>query len=156
MEIEEKILFYSDMVYRLAYSMTRKKSDADDIYQDVFIKLFQNEKVFESLEHEKAWIIRVTINCCKMLYRKNMFRKEVELDENIGYLNEQDDFVYLCVKKLPQKYQTVIYMFYYEGYKVNEIAKMLKTSEGTVKSQLSRARDMLKKNMIGDDIGEMG
>ena len=148
--IEEKINKYSDMVYRIAYSMTSKKADTEDIYQEVFMKLYNNQKEFDSEEHEKAWIIRVTINECKMLHRKSMFRKEVELDENIGYQDNQDDYVFQCVKKLPEKYRAVIYMHYYEGYKVEEIAKILKSTPGTVKSQLSRSRAMLKDIMGGD------
>ena len=85
-----------------------------------------------------------------MIHRKSIFRKEVELDENIGYQNEQDDYVFSCVKKLPEKYRIVIYMHYYEGYKVEEIAKILKSTTGTVKSQLSRSRAMLKEIMGGD------
>lgn len=103
--IEEKIRMYSDMVYRIAYSMTNRKADAEDIYQEVFMKLYNNKKQFESNEHEKAWIIRVTFNECKMIHRKNLFRKEVELDENIGYKDEKDDYVFSCVKKLPEKYR---------------------------------------------------
>ncbi len=148
--IEEKIELYSDMVYRIAYSMTSKKADAEDVYQEVFMKLYNNQKEFESQEHEKAWIIRVTVNECKMIHRKSLFRKEVELDENIGYQNEKDDYVFSCVKKLPEKYRIVIYMHYYEGYKVEEIAKILKSTTGTVKSQLSRSRAMLKDIMGGD------
>ena len=140
------------MVYKIAYSMTKTRSDAEDIYQEVFIKLFENKKEFENDEHEKAWLIRVTVNCCKMLYRKAMFRKETALDENIdiGYLPNEEDEVYSYVKQLPRKYSIVIYLFYYEEYKINEIAKILKTTEGTIKSQLSRARNLLKDKMKGD------
>ena len=141
------------MVYRIAYSMTNRKVDAEDIYQEVFMKLYNNKKQFESNEHEKAWIIRVTVNECKMIHRKNLFRKEVELDENIGYKDEKDDYVFSCVKKLPEKYRIVIYMHYYEGYKVEEIAKILKSTTGTIKSQLSRSRTMLKE-LIGGDFDE--
>ncbi len=151
MSIEEKVIKYSDMVYKIAYTMTSRKSDADDIYQEVFIKLFEKNIDFDSEEHEKAWIIRVTINCCKMLKRKSFFKREVRLDDNIDYPFKEDRFEVLeYVKKLPIKYNTVIYLFYYEGYQINEIARILETSEGTVKSQLSRARKMLKESMKGD------
>ncbi len=151
--IEEKIRLYSDMVYRIAYSMTNRKVDAEDVYQEVFMKFYNNKKEFESAEHEKAWLIRVTVNECKMIHRKSLFRKEVELDENVGYQNKEDDHVFSCVKKLPEKYRIVVYMHYYEGYKVEEIAKILKSTTGTIKSQLSRARNMLK-DLIGGDIDE--
>lgn len=151
--IEEKIRLYSDMVYRIAYSMTNRKVDAEDVYQEVFMKFYNNQKEFESSEHEKAWLIRVTVNECKMIHRKTLFRKEVELDENVGYQNKDDDYVFSCVKKLPEKYRIVVYMHYYEGYKVEEIAKILNSTTGTVKSQLSRSRNMLK-DLIGGDFDE--
>ena len=152
MNIEKKILDHSDMVYRIAYSMTKKKTDAEDIYQNVFIKFFQNIDKFDDLEHEKRWLIRVTVNECNMLFRKSFFKKEVELDENICIpCNDSYDIsVYSYVKQLPSKYRIVIYLHYYEGYKVEEIASILKSSVGTIKSQLSRARSMLKDIMKED------
>lgn len=149
MNIEEKIRKYSNMIYKIAFSMTKTKDDADDIYQEVVIKYYQNESNLQNEEHEKAWLIRVTINYCKMFYRKNKNRREEILDENIQSLDPEQDDTYMYVKKLPEKYRIVIYLFYYEGYKINEIAKILKTHEGTVKSQLSRAREMLKELMEG-------
>ena len=151
MNIEEKVLKYSDMVYRIAYSMTNKQSDAEDIYQEVFIKLFEKDIKFVDEEHEKAWIIRVTINQCKMLRRKSIFKKEVSLDDNIDYETTNEEYHVLeYVKKLPIKYNTVVYLYYYEGYQINEIAGILDTTEGTVKSQLSRARNLLKEMLKGE------
>ena len=139
------------MVYRISYSMCKNKSNAEDVYQEVFIKLFEKNINFETEEHEKAWIIRVTINQCKMLRRKSFFKRETKLDENIDYpSNEKNDYVLEYVRKLPIKYNTVIYLYYYEGYQINEIARILETSEGTVKSQLSRARNLLKKMLKGE------
>lgn len=149
MNIEEKIRKYSDMIYKIAFSMTKTKDDADDIFQEVVIKFYQNEEKLENEEYEKAWLIRVTINFCKMLYRKNKNRREDVLDENIQCLDPEQDDTFIYVKKLPEKYKIVIYLFYYEGYKINEIAKILKVREGTVKSQLARAREMLKTVMEG-------
>ncbi len=152
MEIENKITKYSDMVYRIAYSMTKRKCDAEDIYQNVFIKLFKENKEFEDSEYEKRWLIRVTINECKMLFRRAFFKREVELDENIcePVSNEYETSVYSYVKQLPQKYRIVIYLHYYEGYKIEEISTILNKNEGTIKSQLSRARVMLKELMKED------
>lgn len=151
MEVENIVIKYSDTVYKIAYSMTRSRSDADDIFQDVFMKYFEKNIEFENEEYEKAWLIRVTINMCKMLYRKKSIRKEEELDENMNISTNNDDKSVLeYVRKLPIKYHSVIYLHYYEGYQVNEIAKMLKTTSGTIKSRLSRARKLLQKNMEGE------
>ena len=149
MNIEEKVLKYSDMVYRIAYSMTNKQSDAEDIYQEVFIKLFEKDIKFVDEEHEKAWIIRVTINLTKNLYNSSWNKNIVELDENIAFESENERDVLNTVLKLPQNYRTVIYLMYYEGYKVKEISEMMKTSEGTIKTWLFRAREELKKELEG-------
>lgn len=147
--IEEKIRKYSNMIYRLAFSMLKSKDDSEDIYQDVIIKFFNNIDTFKSEEHEKAWLIRVTINECNSLHRKGWFKNSAELDEEIPYLDKETDEVFYVVAELPVKYRTVIYLFYYEDYKVSEISKILDTNESTIKSQLSRAREMLKQKLKG-------
>lgn len=155
MEVENKIREYSNLVYRIAYSMTKKKTDAEDIYQEVFIKFFKNIEKLKNEEHEKNWLIRVTINECNMLYRKNKVRNESELDENIcePYNDEYETSIHSYVKKLPHKYRIVIYLHYFEGYKIEEIANILKSTSGTIKSRLSRAKTQLK-TMIGEDFYE--
>lgn len=145
--IEGKIRKYSNMIYRLAFSTLKNKDDSEDVYQNVIIKFFNNIDTFKSEEHEKAWLIRVTINECNSLHRK--FKSTTELDEEIPYLDKEIDEVYYVVTELPEKYRIVIYLFYYEEYKVSEISKILDTNESTIKSQLSRARDMLKKKLKG-------
>lgn len=155
MEVENKIREYSNLVYRIAYSMTKKKTDAEDIYQEVFIKFFKNIKKLKDQQHEKRWLIRVTMNECNMLYRKKSVRNEVELDENTcaPYNNEYQTSIHSYIKKLPYKYEIVIYLYYFEGYKIEEIAKILKTTSGTIKSRLSRAKKQLKE-MMGEDFDE--
>lgn len=155
MKEEIKVREYSDMVYRIAYSMTKKKSDAEDIFQEVFIKFFQNIDKMNDSEHEKRWLIRVTINECKMLYRKKGIRNEIELDENIcePYNYEYKASIHSYIKKLSDKYEIVIYLYYFEGYKIDEIAKILKTTQGTIKSRISRARKQLK-DIMGVDLDE--
>jgi len=148
-ELEVKIQKYSNMIYRLALSMLKNKDDSEDVYQDVIIKFCKHYEDLKDEEHEKAWLIRVTINRCKSLLRLSWFKNRDELDENIPHLDKVKDDVYYAVSELPLKYRTVIYLFYYEEYKISEIAKILNEKESTIKSQLSRARAMLKNKIEG-------
>lgn len=140
-EIADK---YIDTIYRLALSRTKMPQYAEDITQDVFVKLISSNKNFESEEHLKAWLLRVTINLTKDLFSSAWFRTTAELDENLSYTPDNGGELYEALMKLPQKYRTVIHLHYYEGYGVNEIAHIIKASVGTVKSQLHRGRQMLK------------
>lgn len=146
-QIEEKIKEHSNMVYKIAFLMLKNQEDAEEVYQETFIKLYENFKKMKNDEHMKHWLIRVTINNCKMLMRKRKRENIVELDENISAEDNHNSDSIEAVKKLPEKYRIVIYLFYYEQYKVSEMSKILKISEGTIKSQLSRARDMLKNEL---------
>jgi RNA polymerase sigma-70 factor (ECF subfamily) len=146
-EILEK---YSDMVYRIALTRCGTVENAEDIYQEVFVKFSEKMPTFKSEEHEKAWFIRVTINMSKNLKKSAWSQKIVNLDENIMFENKEEENVFSAVCSLPQNYKTVIYLMYYEGYKVNEIAKIMKKREGTIKTWLFRAREILKKELDGD------
>lgn len=148
-EIENKIKQYSDMIFRLCMSILKNKTDSEDVYQEVIIKYCNRLGNFENEEHEKAWLIRVTINECKSVCRRCWFKNRTELDENIPYLDKEKDYVYYAVEDLPLKYRTVIYLFYYERYKISEISSILNEKESTVKSKLSRARNLLKKKIKG-------
>ena len=145
--IEGKIKEHSNMVYKIAFLMLKNKEDAEEVYQETFIKLYENFKKMKNDEHMKHWLIRVTINNCKMLLRKRKRENLTELDENISFEDNSNITSIEAVKKLPEKYRIVIYLYYYEQYKVSEISNILKTSEGTIKSQLSRAREILKNEL---------
>lgn len=138
---------YANMVYRIALTRTNNKSDSEDIFQEVFLRVTKKMPNFENEEHEKAWIIRVTINCSNSLLSSAWNKKTQALEENIEFETKQRHDVYYEVAKLPVKYRTVIYLFYYEGYKINEISKILNTNESTVKTWLARARKKIKENM---------
>ena len=140
-EIADK---YIDTIYRLALSRTKSQQYAEDITQDVFVKLISSRKNFESEEHLKAWLLRVTINLTKDLFSSSWFKTTDALSEDISYRDEEKSDLYYAVMKLSQKYRTVIHLHYYEGYSVDEIAKITGASPGTVKSQLHRSRQMLK------------
>lgn len=147
--IEEILEKYSDMVYRIALTRTGTIENAEDIYQEVFMKFSEKMPVFENEEHEKAWFIRITINLSKNLKSSAWNKKVVNLDENIEFQNEKQTNVFQVVCELPQNYKTVVYLMYYEGYKVKEIAKLMKKREGTIKTWLFRAREILKQNLEG-------
>lgn len=141
---------YSNMVYRIAIMKVKTKEEAEDIYQEVFFKLSQKMPKFKSEEHKKAWLIRVTINISNNYLKSAWKRKVIELDENMQ-AKEVDDIsnVYSEVSKLPEDYKIVIYLYYYEGYKVSEISNILEKNENTIKTWLSRARELLRQKLEG-------
>ena len=148
-DIEQAMEKYGDMVYRIALTHTGSPENAEDIFQDVFIAYSEKIIKFKNEDHEKAWLIRVTINKCKNLKSSSWNKKTVELDENIKFESPEELGVFEAVNSLPENYKTVIYLIYYEGYKVKEIAKILKTNENTVKTWAFRARQMLKESLEG-------
>lgn len=138
-------LFKND-IYRLAYSYTGNVSDADDVTQSVFIKLYKRMNKFDSDISVKKWLIKVTINECKTLFLSSWYKRIVPIsdrEENISVVSKDNDIL-SSIMELPKKYKLVIYLYYYENYKIKEIADILKMNENTVKTNLSRARDMLK------------
>ncbi len=156
---DEVVRYYSDMVWRLALTKTRSESDAEDIFQEVFCKLVMNEKPFESEEHRKAWIIRVTINCCNSHFvapwRRNIGSIEDVLidvaDEDAVMPGDEDGpDVYAEVLRLPDNMKEVVLLYYYEELSIREIAEILGTTEVNVKKRLSRARQKLKLELEGE------
>ena len=139
---------YSDTVYRVAVHNTANLSDAEDVTQEVFIKLLETNKVFRDGEHIKAWLIRVTVNLCRDKIKK--LNREVLVDtvEPDKSCDEKND-VLEVVKALPENYRNTIYLHYYEGYTAKEIGKILDAKENTVLSWLSRGRDALRKELDG-------
>ena len=138
---------YSDMIFRLAFSYMKNIYDAEDAVQDVFIKLIENDTEFENDEHEKFWIIRVTINICKNKLKQFWNKNIVELSHayELPYNDSYgDDSVLNAVMSLPEHQRIAIHLYYYEGYRTAEIAGFLKKRESTVRSILHRARKQLK------------
>ena len=143
--VEEFVRKYAELVYRVAYTMLKNKENADDIFQEVFMKLCTENVTFINEEHQKAWIIRVTKNKCLDFFKKAENKRNTELDENLHAedTSKENSYVLDEVMKLPDKYRIVIYLFYFEGYKISEISKMLELNESTIKSQLVKARELL-------------
>lgn len=148
---------YADMVYRLALIQMKNQSDADDVFQEVFVRLISHMNDLQSWEHVKAWLIRVTINCARKHFasywnRNVSFMEEPERlsDESEGYMMKEEHPMRAAIDRLAPKYRLVVHLFYYEQLSVAEICKMTGQKETTVKSQLSRARKALKKMLEGD------
>ena len=147
--IKEIIEKHSDMVYRIALTRSGSIENAEDIFQEVFVKFSEKLPEFKNSEHEKAWFIRVTINLSKNLKNSAWNKKVVNLSEEIPFEAKEESDVFSVISELPQNYRTVIYLAYYEGYKVKEIAELMKKREGTIKTWLFRAREMLKEKIEG-------
>ena len=158
-EFDIKYNKYSKLLYRTAYQYLLRTDAAEDIVQEAFIKLFTRKKSFNDSEHEKAWLLRVTINLCKN-YLVSKSANETELNEDIisGEANfkekseTQIDLEHQLDKLSPQQ-RTCIYLYYYEGYKIKEISAMLDLNINTIKSILSRARQSLR-NYIDKENGD--
>ena len=144
---------YSDMVYKIAYSQTKSQHHAEDVFQEVFLRLIKKKPSFQNKEHLKAWLIRVTINCSKSIFLSFHFKKRAELNNDIidsKILLEKSE-LYYAVMDLSSKYKSVLYLFYYEGYSIKEIADILGKKEATIKTNLHRGRKLLKINLEGVD-----
>ena len=144
---------YSDMIFRIAYQYLFNKYDAEDIVQEVFVKLLTKRVIFKDEEHIKSWLIRVTINQC-LDYKKSLTKKSTVPIENMEIPFEQKEGKILEeLQLLKEDERNVLYLYYYEGYKIFEIAEILNMKKNTVNSNLVRARKKLKKIIIesGDE-----
>ena len=145
---------YSDMLLRIALNRVRSIPAAEDIVQTVFERLMRRRPIFESREHEKAWLIRTAVNLCLSDLRAENRHGELPLDENIAAAYGEDSFeVVDAVQTLPVQDRYAVYLYYYEGYGVKEIGHLLKEPEGTISSRLSRARKKLRTILEGGNHG---
>lgn len=159
---EQVMDFYMPMVYRIAFSRLKNREESEDAVQDVFLRCFNANPEFESEEHRKAWLIRCTINrvntiasSARIKHRANPLglentSEEGDYEEPVDHTaqsferSERKTSVLNAVDKLPDKYRDVIYLFYFEDMSITQISRALGIKESTIKSQLSRARAMLK------------
>lgn len=148
--IEAAVTRNETKMFRAALAIMGSKADAEDIVQDVFIKLFEKQPKFENTDHETAWLIRVTVNLCKSRLR-SLWRKTTVplLDSYPAKSGEQHELIE-TVMQLDPKYRIVIHLFYYEGYSTKEIAEITGQKESTLREQLTRARRMLKNFLEGE------
>ena len=150
-DCEAVIARYSDTVYRLAFSRTGSRFDADEIFQEVFLRYIRKKPNFSDEEHCKAWFIKVTINCSKKFVTKFRNNSVEELTDSLPFEQKEDNDLYCELQKLPAKYREIIHLFYYENMPIKEIAKILNRNSSTIRTQLTRAREILKKYIKEDD-----
>jgi len=145
-EAQRLVETYSDLILRLSYTYLNHTQDAQDICQTVFLKLWEKAPAFVSPDHERAWIIRTSVNVCKDQLKSSWRRTTVDLSAALDARapEAEEGSLWAAVALLPPKYRTVIYLYYYEGYSANEIAQMLGEKPATVATRLSRGRDKLR------------
>lgn len=148
---------YSDLVFRLCVVLLKNSADAEDTFQTVFLKYALANKAFESPEHEKAWLIRVTTNACKDLLKSFSRKNTIPMEEIAAYapaVTPEQYTVMEAVWSLPKHYREVVYLHYYEGYTAPEIAGILRKNPNTVYTHLSRAKELLREMLGGMDDGK--
>ncbi len=151
-EAERLVYTYSDLILRLSYTYLKSTHDAEDICQTVFLKLLTSGQTFASPAHEKAWIIRTTANACKDALRSTFRRRTVALEAAAATAAPEapDSAVLEAVMELPENYREAVYLHYFEGYSVREIAGLLGRSEAAVTAHLSRGRHKLRTTLGGE------
>lgn len=145
-EIEEIYWRHRLTVYRVCFAYMKNPMDTEDAVQETFFRLISKCPRLESVEHEKAWLIRTAANICKDTL-KHWWRRHENIDDHLELQTEDTmkiDDVFQAVMDLPDKYKTVIYLYYYEGYNSAEIAEMLKKPKSTIRNYLHEARKLLK------------
>jgi RNA polymerase sigma-70 factor (ECF subfamily) len=151
-EIAELYERHKETIYRVCFAYMKNVMDTEDVVQDTFYKMIKSGAVFENAEHEKAWLIRTATNLCKNALRYWWRKREnLEDHENLksNDIFEIDD-VFSVVMGLPDKYKTVIYLYYYEGYDSVEISKILHKPQSTIRYYLNEARKALREKLRGE------
>ena len=141
---------YQNMVFRIALHYFADPDDADDIVQEVFLRFLQQEHTFDSNEHTKYWLLRVTINLCKDTLKSPWRRRRVRWDavpEEPVWERQEQQALFQEVMALPEKYRTVLNLYYYEELSTKEIATLLQVQQSVVTTRLSRARQLLKERL---------
>ena len=153
-EINRAIDQYADTVRRLCMIQLKNKADTEDIFQNVFLKYALSSVSFQSADHEKAWIIRVTLNACKDLLKSFFHNRIVSLDEMLeqpAELAPDHREVLEAVLALPQKYREVVYLHFYEDYSALEISQILGKKINTIYTLLTRSKQLLREKLGGED-----
>ena len=166
-ELQLKIDRYADMLFKISFLKLQNVQDAEDVVQEVFYQYVKRQESFAGEEHEKAWLIHVTLNACRKIWRsawnRHRSREEIweqdckalsgRLEEPVpgpeeSLMNEEEkEMLFRAVSALPVRYREVIHLFYYEELSVREIARATGRKESTVTSQLTRGRELLRKSL---------
>lgn len=152
---EEIVARQGPRVYRLAFAQLRSKADAEDVFQEVFLRYVEKLPEFESPEHEKAWFLRVTLNCCRSLWRSAWHKRSAPLDENLPFETRDQWGLHQELLRLPKKYRAVLHLFYWEDMSTAEIAKVTGSTPAAVRKQLERARGMMKELIEKEGLGNV-
>ncbi len=151
--VNNAIAQYSDMIRRLCMLHLKNYADTEDIFQTVFLKYVLSSVSFENQEHEKAWLIRVTINACKDLLKSFFRSRTVSIDqiaEQPADLPPDNREVLEAVLSLPEKYKDVVYLYYYEEYTAPQIGRILGKNVNTIYTILNRSKKILRDKLGGD------
>lgn len=148
MNAEQVVRTYSDMVYRIAFRYMKNEADAEDVYSEVFLSYFKKERSFESEDHRRFWLVRVTINAAKKTLTAKEYHEEIN-EEILGAgpaNTSREDILDLrnAISRLPDNYREVISLFYLDDLPVKQIAELIGKTENNVKVMLNRARNSLK------------
>ena len=142
---------YSQTLYRIAFTYLKNRYDAEDALQETFLRLIRGRVAFVDAQHEKAWLIRTVSNVCRdMLKAKSRHHLDLDAQTQLAAPEPEANALLAAILALPGKYKTAVYLYYYEGYAVSEIADMLRQPPNTVKTWLFRARKTLKESLGGD------
>lgn len=152
-QFSELAAVHADTIFRIAFHYSKNAADADDIVQNVLLKLYRTDKIFESDEHIRNWLIRVAVNESKKLLLSPWFQRTAPIEEytqQLDFTEPGQSELFQAVMALPKKYRVAIYLYYYEDYSVKEIAEICGRKESTIQTQLMRARKKLKENLQED------
>ncbi|SHI87097.1 RNA polymerase sigma factor [Thermoclostridium caenicola] len=150
-DFEVFVTKHENRLYRTALAITGNVSDAEDVVQEAFLRAYEKAPEFESEEHEKAWLIRVTVNLCNSCLRSPWRKRTEPLLDSYPAMDLKQHELLERILALPPKYRTVIHLFYYEGYSIKDISGLTGQKEATIRSHLTRARQKLKSVLKEDD-----
>ena len=160
MSRQEKFLFlfqsYGDMIFRYCTLHTQNLQDAQDIYQEVFLKLYTKNPQFTDEEHAKAWLLRVSVNLCKNYHRSRILHPFVEFDETmyVTHTKQTEPDILQSLRRLSSDYRSVLYLYYFEGYQSKEIAALLHKPDATIRTWLSRGKVQLQNIIKEEELDE--
>ena len=152
---EEKYKKYIGLVYKICFTYTSSRDDAEDLVQDIFLKYYNCQRTFESDYHEKNWIARTTINHCRD-FLKSKWKKNVVINNEMierhkstdCFENEENELVFKILSEMKEEFKTVLILYYYDNNKTKDIALILKKSELTIKKRLAKAREIMREGLI--------